>query len=64
MPQFNSSAVRRGEYDPQTMRMELWLAGGGRYTYCRVPQHIWDGLCSATSKGKYFNAHIDGRYQC
>ena len=64
MPTFRSSAVKRGEYDPRSLRMDLWLAGGGRYSYCGVPPHIWEGLCDAPSKGRYFNLHIDGRFQC
>ncbi|MBK6801644.1 MAG: KTSC domain-containing protein [Novosphingobium sp.] len=64
MPFFSSSAVKRGEYDPATQRLTLWFPEGKPYVYCRVPERIWEGLLRAPSKGRYFNAHIDGRYQC
>lgn len=64
MPYFNSSAIKRAEYNPQTRRLTLWFSEGRPYDYCNVPQHIWDGLCSATSKGRYFNRYIDEKYPC
>lgn len=64
MPVFNSSAVKRAEYDPETLRLRLWFPEGKPYDYCRVPQHIFDGLCSAASKGTFFNNHIRDKYEC
>lgn len=63
MPTFNSSAIRRAEYDPGTRVLKLWFTtSGGPYDYYGVPQHIFDGLCRASSKGTYFNDHIKDRY--
>lgn len=64
MVYFTSSAVKRAEYDEGAQRLILWFPEGRSYIYCRVPLAIWQGLCNARSKGKYFNAHIDGRYHC
>ncbi|WP_083825524.1 KTSC domain-containing protein [Citromicrobium sp. JLT1363] len=64
MPYFNSSAIKRAEYNSATGGLTIWFPEGKPYDYCNVPQHIWEGLCNAPSKGRYFNAHIDGRYQC
>lgn len=64
MPYFNSSAVKRAEYDPLTMRLTLWFAQGHSYDFCHVPAHIWNGLLAAGSKGTYYNDHIAGRYHC
>lgn len=64
MPYFNSSAIKRGEYDAASQRLTLWFPEGRSYTYCRVPLSIWDGLQRAASKGRYFNDYIDGRYHC
>lgn len=64
MPYFNSSAIKRAEYDPQTMRLSLWFPDGGPYYFCRVPQQIFDNLCRAVSKGGYYNDHIRDRYHC
>lgn len=64
MPYFNSSAIKRAEYDVQSSRLTLWFPEGRSYNYCAVPVSVWNGLLSAPSKGRYFNANIDGRYQC
>lgn len=65
MPYFpNSSVIKRAEYDAETCRLRLWFPSGKHYDYCRVPQDVYDGLLRAVSKGKYFNARIDGRYHC
>jgi len=64
MPFFNSSAIIRAEYDPASMRLQIWFPDGGRYSFCRVPQYVWDGLLNASSKGSYYNSYIRDRYQC
>lgn len=64
MPYFNSSAIKRAEYDQASQRLTIWFPDGNPYTYCRVPENIWEGLLRASSKGTYFNNHIDGRYHC
>lgn len=64
MPTFNSSAIKRAEYKDANGALRIWFPSGKAYDYCNVPQHVWDGLCNARSKGTYFNDHIDGRYQC
>lgn len=64
MPYFNSSAIKRAEYDSQTMRMTIWFPQGHSYDFCGVPAHVWEGLCNAGSKGTYYNDHIRDRYQC
>lgn len=64
MPIFNSSAVKRAEYNPETRRLTLWFPEGHPYDFCRVPQSIYDGLCNARSKGTYYNDHIRDKYEC
>lgn len=64
MPHFNSSAIKRGEYDAGTLRMTLWFPEGHSYTFCGVPPRVWQGLLSASSKGRYYNSYIRDRYQC
>ena len=59
-----SSAISAVGYDPDTLRMYIRFQQGHTYTFCRVPQHIFDGLLSATSKGTYYDHHIRDRYQC
>jgi hypothetical protein len=63
MPVFNSSAIDRAEYNPTTQVLQLWFVeSGGPYDYYGVPQHVFDDLCRARSKGTYFNNHIRDRY--
>lgn len=59
-----SSAIRAVGYDPDSMRMQIRFAQGDTYTFCRVPQHIYDGLLAAGSKGAYYDRYIRDRYQC
>ncbi|MFD2578873.1 KTSC domain-containing protein [Novosphingobium colocasiae] len=62
---FNSSAIKRAEYDAPSMRLKLWFSRRWPLRlFAGSPQHIWDGLLSARSKGTYYNDHIRDRYQC
>jgi hypothetical protein len=63
LPYFSSTAISRAEYNPQTHVLSLWFTqSGGPYDYYGVPQHIFDGLCRAGSKGSYFNSYIRDQY--
>lgn len=63
MPEFDSTAIRRAEYDAKTATLSLWFVeSGGPYDYYMVPRRVFDGLCTAASKGSYFNANIRDRY--
>jgi hypothetical protein len=63
MQTFNSTAVRAASYDPRTGTLALWFTSGGQsYDYYNVPQHIYDGLLNASSKGQYFNTYIREQY--
>ncbi|PXX94716.1 KTSC domain-containing protein [Halomonas sp. LBP4] len=64
MIRVRSSAISSVGYDPDSMHMKIRFTSGGTYTYCRVPQYIFDGLLSASSKGSYFDRHIRDRFQC
>lgn len=60
----SSSAISAVGYDPSTMRMQIQFQQGRTYTFCDVPQHIFDGLLGAGSKGTYYDHYVRGRYQC
>ena len=64
MPTFNSSAIKRAEYDPRSMRLTIWFPEGISYFFCLVPAPVWEGLLNARSKGTYYNQHIRDRYPC
>lgn len=59
-----SSAIRAAGYDSASMQMKIQFEQGDTYTFCRVPAHVFDGLISASSKGRYYDRHIRDRYQC
>ena len=54
--------MHRVEYDGGSGRLDIWFNGSGRYSYYRVPSHIYAGLLAASSKGRYFNDNIKDRY--
>lgn len=60
----NSSAISAVGYEPSTMQMFIRFKQGHTYTFCRVPQTIFDGLLAASSKGTYYDHHIRGKYHC
>ena len=51
-------------YDPISRVLEIAFHSGGVYQYSNVPESIYQGLLSASSKGTYFNSHIKDRYTC
>ncbi len=60
----SSSAISAIGYDPDSRRMKIKFKQGETYDFCNVPEHIFNGLLSASSKGTYYNDHIRDRYQC
>ena len=58
-----SSNILSVGYDPDSQTLEMEFSKGSIYQYCGVPENIWHGLMQASSKGKYFHAHIRDRYQ-
>ncbi len=59
-----SRAISAVGYDPSTLQMYIRFKQGNTYTFCRVPQNVFDGLLSASSKGVYYDNHIRDRYRC
>ena len=58
-----STSIRRFAYDPDSRVLSVWfLVSGRRYDYEEVPQAVADRLRAATSKGRFFNAHIRDVY--
>ena len=60
----SSSAISAVGYDHDTQQMGIRFVQGSTYTFCCVPQHIFDGLLSAASKGTYYDRHIRDKYHC
>jgi hypothetical protein len=59
-----SSAISAIGYDPVSMQLHIRFKQGHTYTFCGVPQNIYEGLMSASSKGLYYDSHIRDRYHC
>jgi hypothetical protein len=64
---FNSSALERAAYDPTEQVLFVFFKGDSAtprvWAYRAVPQSCFDGLTQASSKGRYFQAHIKDQFQ-
>lgn len=49
-------------YDADKQVLEIEFLDGSVYQYSHVPMSIHQGLMAASSHGRYFHAHIRGRY--
>lgn len=57
----SSSAIRAIGYDGYTL--VVVFHNSGRYDHPGVPESVFRGLMSASSKGAYYNQNIRGRYR-
>lgn len=59
-----SSNIRSIGYDPTRLLLEIEFIGTPEfvYQYSGVPQHAFDSLLAAESKGSYFFAQIKNRF--
>lgn len=57
-----STAIRALDYRPDKRELKVTFITGRQYVYHRVPEDIVRRFRSATSKGRFFNAHIRDRY--
>ena len=64
MLRVNSSAISAIGYDPGSKRMRIKFTNGNTYDFCNVPEHVFNGLLKASSKGTYYTDHVKDRYQC
>jgi hypothetical protein len=60
-----STAIRHLHYKPDSQELSIWFAPDfRRYKYFGVPQHLYEALSDADSKGQFFNRFIRGRFSC
>jgi hypothetical protein len=57
-----SSNINSIGYDEATNTLEVEFQSGSIYQYSGVPEDEYEGLLSASSKGRYLNTHIKDRY--
>jgi len=58
-----SSNIRSVGYDPATESLEVEFHSGSVYQYMKVPVTEYEGLIRASSKGRYLNQKVKGRYE-
>lgn len=64
MPEVASSAISHISYDRRHKRLYVTFRGsGGSYVYIDVPQHKYDELMKADSKGVFVNERIKPSYK-
>lgn len=59
----SSSNIESIGYDLDSSILEIAFLNSGIYEYYSVPEFIYDGIMSASSKGSYFHQNIKGKYQ-
>jgi len=58
----SSSDLSAVGYDSSSETLTIEFNSGGLYEYYGVPQNIYEGLMSASSKGKFFHRFIRDSY--
>jgi len=60
-----SSAIRRISYDSSTNRMYIDFEDSDPvYTFCQVPEHVFQDFIKARSIGQYYHEYIKDKYDC
>jgi lysyl-tRNA synthetase class 2 len=57
-----STVIRRFDYDAAHRVLDVAFVSGRRYRYSGVPEEVVQAFRAATSKGRFFNAHIRDHY--
>lgn len=58
MQYVESTAIEMVGYDPVDSVLAVMFKGGATYLYSGVPQHLYDQLMVAESKGRFVNRYI------
>ena len=59
----SSSNIRSIGYDRSSATLEVEFTSGDVYQYFNVPEHLHQGLMSASSKGQFVNDNIKYSYR-
>jgi hypothetical protein len=60
----SSSLIARIVHDEREGTLRVCFRHGPAYVYHDVPPSEFEALKSASSPGRYYNAHIKGYYRC
>ena len=58
-----SSNIASIGYDATILVLEIEFTNGSIYQYLDVPQHVFESLMSAPSKGQFFSTQVKGSYR-
>jgi len=59
----NSTAILNAEYEYDSYKLRLTFTNGSSYDYTKVPNHVFEGLRTSASKGKFINKYILSSYK-
>ncbi len=60
-----SSAIKKIGYDTSSNRMYIdFNDSDPYYTFCRVPEKVFQRGINASSVGQYYHAYIKDKYDC
>lgn len=57
-----SSVIKRYEYDAGKKALRIWFVSGAIYDYEQVPAAAFESFRNASSRGRYLNLHIKGKF--
>lgn len=60
--EYDSSNLKKGEYDTETKVLRLVFSTDGVYEYDNVPHDVFAAMNLAESTGKFFNKNIKSTY--
>ena len=62
MPEIESEAIARVEYDVATRTLFVQFTSGEWYAYLDAPPCVYARMIAAPSKGRFFQAKVRDRY--
>jgi hypothetical protein len=57
-----SSVVAGISYQAETGTLRVWFVSGSIYDYKEVPAAVAEALKASSSKGRYLNLQVKGKY--
>ena len=57
-----SSVIHRFRYNSSSHTLRVWFVSGKAYDYKKIPEEVYNELITASSKGKFLNEEIKGKY--
>mgnify|MGYP003627992990 FL=1 len=61
--EYDSSNLKRSEYNTQTSELMVEFKKGGKYSYEKVPISIFTKMRMSESQGSYFSKNISKNYK-